>query len=164
MFSKIFLSRWNFFQRKNLLNKQSYFFLKRNLSLHRNHGIFLLGTQILSFKNKNPSTFPFKKKKKKLFKPAFYTKIMGFLIQILSKEKPMKIFSKKFSKTLLFFVKWWAFFCDIGLRCLMLCWAYDFWIRELGPVQLQPTLVRPVHKLCLVCQTLVTCPWQVEML
>ena len=30
--------------------------------------------------------------------------------------------------------------------------THVIWIRELGPVQLQLTLVRPVHKLCTVCR------------
>ena len=46
---------------------------------------------------------------------------------------------------------WWAF-CDFGLDCLLLYWARVFWIGELGPIQLQPTLVRLVHKLCSICR------------
>ena len=42
---------------------------------------------------------------------------------------------------------WWAF-CDFGLDCLLLHQAQVFWIRELGLVQLQLTLVQPMYKLC----------------
>ena len=46
---------------------------------------------------------------------------------------------------------WWVF-CDFGLDCLLLHWAQVFWIRELGSVQLQLTLVRLAHKLYPVCR------------
>ena len=42
---------------------------------------------------------------------------------------------------------WWAF-CDFSLNCLLLHQAQVFYIKELGPVQLQLTLVQPTHKLC----------------
>ena len=54
---------------------------KRNLSFHKkNHEIFL-GTQTFSFKNKNPWRL-FKRNPFYMFEDAFFTKIMGFLIQI----------------------------------------------------------------------------------
>jgi len=36
----------------------------------------------------------------------------------------------------------------------MLYWAQVFWVRELRPVQLQLTLIRLMHKLCLIYQEL----------
>ena len=46
---------------------------------------------------------------------------------------------------------WWVF-CHFGLDCHLLHWAQVFWIRELGLVQLQLTLVWLAHKLCPVCR------------
>ena len=43
-------------------------------------------------------------------------------------------------------------FCNVGLGCLLPYWTLVFWIKELRLVQLQLTLIRLVHKLCLVCQ------------
>ena len=61
--------------------------------------------------------------------------------------KPQDIFHMNLSL-------WWAFFCNVGLGCLLLYWAQVFWVRELRPVQLQLTLVWLVHKLWLVSQEL----------
>jgi len=60
-----------------------------------------------------------------------------------------------------------TYYSMVGLFAL-LGWAASchaetqvFWIRELGSVQLQLTLVQLVHKLCpFFVETLITCPWQ----
>ena len=45
-------------------------------------------------------------------------------------------------------------FCNVRLGCLLLYWAQVFWVKKLRLVQLQLTLIRLVHKLCLICQEL----------
>ena len=60
---------------------------------------------------------------------------------------------------------WWAFFAILGWAAFCCIEAQVFCIGESGPVQLQLTSDRLVHKLYpFFAETLVICSWQAKLL